>query len=51
VPRPYGSTGAQQYASAPAVGPAGATYYNTSNSTLYVSDGAAWTQPGGGVTL
>lgn len=48
MPRSYGSTNAQQFASAPAVGIAGATYYNTTNSTLYVSNGTAWVALGAG---
>lgn len=42
MPRSYGTTNAAPYASAPAVGAAGDTYYNTANKTLYVSDGTAW---------
>ena len=41
-PVPYGSTGFQQFASAPAVGQKGATYFNTTSNLPYVSDGSAW---------
>jgi hypothetical protein len=40
--RAYGNTNAAPYASAPAVGLAGDTYWNTTEKVLYVSDGAAW---------
>jgi hypothetical protein len=40
--RDYGNTNAAPYASAPAVGLAGDTYWNTVLKVLYVSDGAAW---------
>lgn len=38
------------WASAPPVGPAGDTYYNTGNKALYISDGTTWNQiqAGGG---
>src|SRR5262252_358756 len=42
MPRTYGTTNAAPYAAAPAVGPAGDTYYNTANKSLYLSDGTAW---------
>ena len=44
MPRQYGTTGAQQYASAPAVGVAGSLYYNTTSLTYWVSDGTSWVQ-------
>jgi hypothetical protein len=47
MPRDYGTTNAAPYASAPAVGAAGATYYNTTDKSLYVSDGTAWAKAGG----
>jgi hypothetical protein len=40
--RDYGITNAAPWASAPAVGAAGATYWNTTQKMLYVSDGGAW---------
>jgi hypothetical protein len=40
--RDYGTTNATPYASAPAVGSAGDTYWNTTDKSFYVSDGAAW---------
>jgi hypothetical protein len=48
--RAFGITNAAPYASAPAVGAAGDTYWNTTTATLYVSDGAVWvaTGPGAG---
>jgi hypothetical protein len=42
MPRGYGVTNAAPYASAPAVGAAGDTYFNTTSKMLYVSDGTAW---------
>jgi hypothetical protein len=42
MPRAYGTTNAAPYASAPAVGLAGDTYWNTAQKVLYVSDGTAW---------
>lgn len=50
MPRTYGTTNVAPYATAPAVGPAGDTYYNTGNKALYISDGTAWNaiQAGGG---
>lgn len=42
MPLDYGSTGAQRSASAPAVGVAGATYYNTTSARSYISNGTAW---------
>jgi len=55
TPRSYGITNIAPYAAAPAVGPAGDTYYNTGNKGLYISDGTAWNQilaggGGGGAT-
>jgi len=44
MPRSYGITNIAPYAAAPAVGPAGDTYYNTGNKSLYISDGAVWNQ-------
>jgi hypothetical protein len=43
MPRSYGTTNATAYAAAPAVGPAGDTYWNTTSNSLFVSDGTAWT--------
>jgi hypothetical protein len=40
--RAYGLTNAAPYASAPAVGVSGDSYWNTTEKALYVSDGAAW---------
>jgi hypothetical protein len=40
--RDFGTTNALPYASAPAVGLAGDTYWNTTEQTLYVSNGTAW---------
>lgn len=40
--RQYGVTNNAPYASAPAVGLAGDTYYNTATKTLYISDGTTW---------
>jgi hypothetical protein len=47
--RSYGTTNAAPYASAPAVGPAGDTYWNTTSKVLYVSDGTAWIAPSAAV--
>src|SRR5215472_11003913 len=44
--RTYGITNAAPYASAPAVGLLGDTYWNTTESALYASDGAAWNKIG-----
>jgi hypothetical protein len=44
--RAYGNTNAAPYASAPAAGLAGDTYWNTTTKTLYVSDGTAWIAAG-----
>jgi hypothetical protein len=44
--RDYGITNAAPSASAPAVGLAGATYWNTTAKVLYVSDGTAWVAAG-----
>jgi hypothetical protein len=46
--RSYGITNAVPYASAPAVGAAGDTYWNTTTKVLYVSDGTAWIAAGPG---
>jgi len=40
--RTLGLTTATPYASAPAVGAAGNTYFNTTSKALFVSDGTAW---------
>lgn len=37
-------------ATAPSVGPAGKVYYNTSENTLYVSDGSVWRSVSGDIT-
>lgn len=42
MPRQFGLTGVQQYAAAPTVGVAGATYFNTTDVLLYFSDGTKW---------
>ena len=42
TPRSYGVSNSAPYATAPAVGSAGDTYFNTTNKTLYISDGTAW---------
>jgi microcystin-dependent protein len=47
MPRSFGTTNSAPYASAPAVGPAGDTYFNTTNKILYVSDGTTWNDAGG----
>lgn len=47
MPRTYGVSNVAPWATAPAVGPAGDTYYNTADKTLYISDGAAWAPVGG----
>ena len=41
------ATGVTSGSSNPAVGAAGALFYNTSNSTMYTSDGSAWVAIGG----
>ena len=46
--RAYGITNAAPYASAPTVGAAGDTYWNTTTKLLYVSDGTAWIAAGAG---
>jgi len=48
MPRTYGITNAAPYASAPAVGAAGDTYWDTTGKVLYVSDGTAWVAAGPG---
>jgi hypothetical protein len=40
--RDYGTTNVAPYAAAPAVGPAGDTYFNTTSKLLYLSDGTSW---------
>jgi hypothetical protein len=42
MPLRYGLTGAQRFASAPAVGVAGAMYFNTTTNALCISDGTSW---------
>src|SRR6516162_6943783 len=55
MPRSYGTTNAAPYAAAPPVGAAGDTYFNTTSSTLFLSDGTKWIQVqgtgGGGTTV
>lgn len=51
MPRSYGTTNVAPYASEPAVGAAGDTYYNTVTKTLYVSDGVAWNAISGSVGM
>jgi microcystin-dependent protein len=46
MPRSFGTTNAQRFADPPAVGVAGDLYFNTTSSTIFVSDGSAW-QPVG----
>jgi len=46
--RDYGLTNEAAYASAPAVGPAGDSYWNTTGKVLYVSDGSVWNAVGPG---
>ena len=48
MPLSYGTTNIAPYASAPAVGPAGSTYYNTTSKTEYISDGTNWNAVAGG---
>jgi len=48
MPRSFGITNFQRYASAPAVGVAGDTYYNTTSGIAYVSTGSAWVAIGSG---
>lgn len=40
--RDYGITNAAPYATAPAVGANGDTYWNTTEKAHYISDGTAW---------
>jgi hypothetical protein len=40
--RQSGITNVAPWSAAPTVGPAGDTYFNTTNKMLYVSDGTAW---------
>jgi hypothetical protein len=42
MPRSFGTTNAAPYATAPPVGPAGDTYFNTTSRVTFVSDGAVW---------
>jgi hypothetical protein len=44
--RDYGNTNAAPYASAPTVGAAGDTYFNTTDKSLYLSDGTGWAKAG-----
>jgi hypothetical protein len=44
--RAYGNTNAAPYASAPAVGLTGDTYWNTTEQALYVSNGTVWVRAG-----
>jgi hypothetical protein len=46
--RDFGNTNAAPYASAPAVGLTGDTYWNTTEQALYVSNGTAWIKAGPG---
>jgi len=46
--RDYGNTNAAPYASAPAIGLAGDSYYNTTEKALYISDGLTWGKIGPG---
>jgi hypothetical protein len=46
--RSFGTTNAAPYANPPSVGAAGDTYFNTTNKTLYLSDGTQWIQVQGG---
>jgi hypothetical protein len=47
MPRTYGLTNAAPWATAPPVGAAGDSYYNTTDKTLYLSNGTAWVAVGG----
>ena len=42
MPRQYGITGEQSYAAAPAVGVAGASYFDTTLGEEFVSNGSVW---------
>jgi len=44
--RDYGITNAAPYATAPAVGAAGDVYWNSTDKSLYSSDGTAWRKVG-----
>jgi len=46
--RAYGITNAAPYASAPAVGASGDSYWNTTDQSLYISNGTAWVKAGPG---
>jgi hypothetical protein len=46
--RQAGITNVAPWSAAPTVGPVGDTYFNTTNKTLYVSDGTAWNAVGAG---
>ena len=47
MPRSYGVTNTAPWASAPTVGPAGDSYYNTASKQLFLSDGTQWNAIGG----
>jgi len=49
--RDYGITNAAPYASAPAVGLAGDTYWNTAAKVLYLCDGSSWIPTGPGAFI
>ena len=40
--RDYGRTNEAAYAAAPAVGPAGDSYWDTTLNALFLSNGTAW---------
>jgi hypothetical protein len=42
APTALKSFGTFSYSAAPAIGPAGSLYFNTTNNTLYISNGTAW---------
>lgn len=46
MPQQLGATGLQVYTAAPAVGIEGATYFNSTTDTIYVSSGTAWVAVG-----
>jgi len=48
MPRSYGITNTAPYASAPAVGASGDTYWNTTSKIFYISDGTNWVASAGG---
>jgi len=51
MPRSFGITNAAPYATAPAVGSAGDVYWNTTEKTLYGSDGTNWYRVGPSVSI